>query len=81
LAELRTKVAVTGRARAEIERVASELSSLSKVEAFVCDVSDWQSVLEASKAIESTLGAPEILISNAGVVGLLGKIESLKLSS
>jgi NAD(P)-dependent dehydrogenase (short-subunit alcohol dehydrogenase family) len=73
LAELRTKVAVTARTRAEIERVASELSSRSKVEPFVCDVSDWQSVFETSKAIESTLGPPEILISNAGVVGPLGR--------
>jgi NAD(P)-dependent dehydrogenase (short-subunit alcohol dehydrogenase family) len=73
LAELKTKVAVTARTRAEVERVASELSGLSKVEPFVCDVSDWQSVSETSQVIDSILGPPDILVSNAGVVGPLGR--------
>ena len=73
LAELGAKVAVAARSRVEVEEVASELSGRSKVEPFVCDVSNWQSVLETSKAIESTLGPLEILVSNAGVIGPLGK--------
>lgn len=73
LTERGAKVAVTARNRAEVEKVASELSGRSRAEPFVCDVANWQSVFETSKAIDSALGAPEILVCNAGVIGPLGK--------
>jgi len=73
LAELGARVAVTARTRSEVEKVASELPDPSKMVPFVCDVSNWQSVDETRKAIDSVLGSPEILVSNAGVIGPLGK--------
>jgi NAD(P)-dependent dehydrogenase (short-subunit alcohol dehydrogenase family) len=73
LARRGARVAVTARTRSEVENVAHELPGQSKAESFVCDVSDWQSVTETSKAISSTLGIPEILVNNAGMIGPLGK--------
>ncbi len=73
LARLGATIAVTARTRSEVERVAKEVSRRSRADGFVCDVSNWQSVSETSRAITSTLGTPEILVNNAGVIGPLGK--------
>ena len=74
LASLGASVAVSARTQSEVDEVAGELRDLgASAEAFVCDVSDWQAVIETLGQIESTLGTVDVLVNNAGVLGRLGR--------
>lgn len=57
------RVAVLGRARDELERVAAETGGL----ALVADVTDSISLLGAAREAERVLGPIEVLVNNAGV--------------
>jgi len=74
LAQFGAAVAVNARTQLEVDEVADDARHRGgRVEPFVCDVSDWQSVLETLGQIESTLGPVDILINNAGVLGPLAR--------
>ncbi|MGH2591920.1 MAG: SDR family NAD(P)-dependent oxidoreductase [Anaerolineae bacterium] len=74
LAQLGAAVAVSARTQPEVDEVADEMrGQAARALSVVCDVSDWQSVLETLGQIESTLGPVDILINNAGVLGPLAR--------
>jgi 3-hydroxybutyrate dehydrogenase len=68
LAKDNCAVAVTARTAGEVDAVARECAALG-VRSFnaVCDVTDAMEVARAHKEITQTLGAPDILINNAGM--------------
>ncbi|MGB9034880.1 MAG: SDR family oxidoreductase [Paeniglutamicibacter sp.] len=54
---------------AELERTAAELrAGGSQIHTMVVDVSRLESIEEAAEAVRSGVGAPDILINNAGIV-------------
>ena len=54
---------------AELERTADELrSGGSQIHTMVVDVSRLESIEEAAEAVRAGVGAPDILINNAGIV-------------
>lgn len=54
---------------AELERTAAELrTGGSQIHTMVVDVSRLESIEEAAEAVRSGVGAPDILINNAGIV-------------
>lgn len=62
-------VAALARNHKKIEEYAKGLQSLpGKIHAIQCDVSQLDSIKEAFKVIESTLGGVNILVNNAGIV-------------
>ncbi len=68
-------VAVSARTQIEVDETADEiLERGGRAESFVCDVSDWQAVIETVGQIEATLGPVDILINNAGVLGPLARV-------
>ncbi len=67
------KVALLARRKDRIEALAAELPD---TRAFMCDVSDANSVDDAFAAVEAQLGPVEILIYNAGQA-LWGDVESV----
>lgn len=71
VADLGAVVAVSARTSMELDETVDEIQG--RAEAFVCDVSDWQSVIEAVGQIEARLGPIDILINNAGVLGPLAR--------
>ena len=67
-------VAVSARTQIEVNEVADEiLEQGGRAESLVCDVSDWQAVIETVGQIEATLGPIDVLINNAGVLGPLAR--------
>lgn len=74
LAELGAKVAVSARTEPEIGGVAEEIRRQfgQVVNAFVCDVSNWQMVFDVNGRILDQFGPPDILVNNAGMLGPLG---------
>lgn len=77
-------LALVARNEKKLCLVKKELSALcsgrQKIEVFSCDVSDDHCVEETFKAIVETLGVPDILINNAGILRE-GRFESLSLST
>jgi NAD(P)-dependent dehydrogenase (short-subunit alcohol dehydrogenase family) len=74
LAELGAAVAVSARTQLEIEEVTAEIQDRGgHAHAYVCDVSDWQAVIETVGQIESTLGEIDVLVNNAGLLGPLAR--------
>ncbi|MCP4381477.1 MAG: SDR family oxidoreductase [Hyphomicrobiales bacterium] len=68
-------VAVTARRLADAEIVADGIKAAGgNAIAVPCDVADARSVLEAVAAVRSELGAPTILVNNAGVIEPLGPL-------
>jgi len=66
-------VAVTARRVAEAARVANEISAAGgKAIGVACDVADPASVRQAVAEVRERLGAPTILVNNAGVIEPLG---------
>src|SRR5262245_34756339 len=60
-------VAVSSRTAGEVNAVAEECSKLAGNSfAAVCDVTDASAVAMAYRMVRTTLGAPDILVSNAG---------------
>jgi NAD(P)-dependent dehydrogenase (short-subunit alcohol dehydrogenase family) len=74
LADLGAVVAVSARTQLELEETVDEIRARGRrAEAFACDVSDWQAVIESVGQIEARLGPIDILINNAGVLGPLAR--------
>ncbi|XP_053687136.1 17-beta-hydroxysteroid dehydrogenase 13-like [Sabethes cyaneus] len=83
LARKGCNVAVGDLDMANGEKTVEDLRRLGvKAELFKVDVSDFDSVLELKRQVESTLGHVDILVNNAGVLPLMslreGKPEDLK---
>ena len=74
LAELGAAVAISARTRLELDETADEVRDRGgRAGVFVCDVSDWQAVIEAVGQIESSIGPIDILINSAGTLGPLAR--------
>jgi 3-dehydrosphinganine reductase len=77
-------LALIARNEKKLRQVKEELSILyaggQKIEIFSCDVSDYNSVEQTFGKIFETLGAPDILINNAGILKE-GRFEELPLST
>lgn len=72
-------VAVTARRVAEAERVADEIVSAGgKAIGVACDVADPELVGRAVAHVRDRLGAPTILVNNAGVIEPLGAFHEAK---
>ena len=75
LAELGAAIAASARTRVEVDEVAGEVRERGgRTASFVCDVSDWQAVIETLGQIEATLGAVDVLVNNAGVLEPLARV-------
>lgn len=62
-------VALLGRTAEEVERTAGEIVALGRAAlALRCDVSRPQEVAHASERVLAELGAPSVVVANAGVV-------------
>jgi 3-oxoacyl-[acyl-carrier protein] reductase len=61
-------VALLARTRSELEETARAIEGLVPTLVLPCDVSDSGAVAAASKEVLARLGAPEVVVNNAGVV-------------
>lgn len=80
----RASLALIARNEKKLSATREELTALctpgQKVMVFPCDVSDYDCVEQTFKAIVETLGVPDILINNAGILRE-GRFEKLSLST
>ena len=75
LASEGARVALMARSRAQIEDVAAAIREAGgEAVAVRCDLSSPSDIAQAVTEAESTLGSPDILISNAGVPGPFGPV-------
>lgn len=75
LASEGARVALMARSRAQIEDVAAAIREAGgEAVAVRCDLSSPSDIAQAVAEAESTLGSPDILISNAGVPGPFGPV-------
>jgi 3-dehydrosphinganine reductase len=76
-------IALIARNEKKLCLVKEELSALGKggkrIEVFSCDVSDYDCVEQTFRKIVQTIGVPDILINNAGILRE-GRFENLSLS-
>ncbi len=68
----KAQVVIIARNKEKLERAKNELAELGKTNlkphAFACDVTDYQAAKNLFDEIVDTLGAPDILIGNAGII-------------
>jgi len=67
--ELGAKVAVASRTEANSQAAADELNAVGpgSAKAYAVDIADYDSTIEFGKQVVANLGAPSILVNNAGV--------------
>jgi 3-dehydrosphinganine reductase len=77
-------LALIARNEKKLSQAQKELSSLckagKKIEVFSCDVSNYDCVEQTFRGIAETIGVPDILINNAGILKE-GRFENLSLST
>lgn len=72
-------VAVTARTLADAEKVAGEISAAGgRAAAIPCDVADARSIHHAVEWTERLLGAPTILVNNAGRIAPIAKLADIE---
>jgi NAD(P)-dependent dehydrogenase (short-subunit alcohol dehydrogenase family) len=78
LARAGARVAVLGRDRDELDRVAGEIERVgSEALSLVADISDMESMLKATSRIIEHWGRLDIVFANAGINGVWAPIEQL----
>ncbi|NUP07254.1 MAG: SDR family oxidoreductase [Polyangiaceae bacterium] len=69
LARRDLKIALLGRPSQNLEATCNEVRSLGvAARTFACDVADEAQVRQAADELVSTLGVPEVVVNNAGIV-------------
>lgn len=78
LADLKATAVLLGRTRSSLETTAQAITEKGgRAEAFICDVSDLQSVETAAGHVERALGRVDILVNNAGIGGFSSPLHQL----
>src|SRR5215471_13904476 len=78
LADLKATAVLLGRTRSSLETTAQAITEKGgRAEAFICDVSDLQSVETAAGHVERSLGRVDILVNNAGIGGFSSPLHQL----
>lgn len=74
-AERGARVAICGRSPGRVERAVAELIRSGDVSGFQCDVSDPAAVATFARGVQAELGAPDVLVNNAGLAHFAPLVE------